>query len=115
MKTIIKAYHKNSDIVAYHKYEHKFISTGVVICEETFDENGKKLTFENSNDYSSEYTRDENGNIIAYKNSDGCYEVRRKRVTKEEYESFLTQLNSKDLDDKEAEIEGRKYKLKLIK
>ena len=94
MKTIIKAYHKNSNIVAYHKYEDKFILTGVVICEETFDKNGNTLT---------------------YKNSNGFYHVKGKLVSKEEYESFINQLNSKNLDVIEAEIEGRKYKLKLIK
>jgi len=115
MKTIIKAYHKNSDVVAYHKYEDKFISTGVVICEETFDKNGNILTYKNSNGYSEKYIRDESGTVIVYKNSYGYYRVKGKIVSKEEYEAFINQLNSKNLDGKEAVIEGRKYKLTLIK
>ena len=110
MRTIIKAYHKNSDIVAYHKYEKKDL-----IKERTFDENGYLLTFKDATGYSYDCTLDENGNEIAFKNSDGFYQVKGNKVTKEEYEAFIAQLNSNNLDGKEAEIGGRKYKLTLIK
>ena len=110
MKTILKAYHKNSDVVAYHKYEHNGM-----LCEYIYNENGKPLNFKNSNGYSYEFIYNENGNKIAYKNSDSYYTVKGKIVSKEEYEAFINQLNSKNLDGKEAVIEGRKYKLTLIK
>ena len=131
MKIIFEAYHKHSDVLAYRKYE-----LNGVLCEETFDENFNILTYKDSSGYSCKYTRDENGNPlsyktsdgysskttrdengyeIAYETSDGFYHVKGKQVTKEEYESFIDQLNSTDLDGIEAEIEGIKYKLTLIK
>ena len=110
MKTILKTYHKHSDVVAYHKYENKDL-----IKERTFDENGNPLTYKDSSGYSCKYTRDENGYEIAYETSDGFYHVKGKQVTKEKYEAFIDQLNSKNLDGKEVEIEGIKYKLTLIK
>jgi len=131
MKTIIKAYHKNSDMVAYHKYElnnilceYTFDENGYLLtykdssgysCEYTYDENGNPLSYKTSDGYSSKITTDENGNKIAYKNSDGDYRVKGKQVTKEKYEAFIDLLNSKTLDGKEVEIKGTKYKLKLIK
>ena len=110
MKTILKAYHKHSDVVAYHKYEYNG-----VLHEYTYDENGNILTYQNSNGFSYDCTLDENSNEIAFKNSNGFYQVKGNKVTKEEYEAFIAQLNSKNLDGKEVEIEGRKYKLTLIK
>ena len=131
MRTIFKAYYKNSDVLAYHKYE----SNGI-LCEYTYDtygnkitykgsdgfsykctydKNGNKTSYEDSIGFSYKYTTDENGNQIAYKNSNGYYNIKGKKVTKEEYESFINQLNYKNLDDKEVEIEGIKYKLTLIK
>jgi len=110
MKTILKAYHKHSDVLAYHKYE----SNGF-LCEKTIDENGNILTYQNSNGFSYDCTLDENSNEIAFKNSNGFYQVKGKQVTKEKYEAFIDQLNSKNLDGKEVEIEGIKYKLTLIK
>src|SRR6056297_1023936 len=110
MKTIIKAYHKNSDVLAYRKYE-----SGGILCEYIYNENGKPLNFVNSNGYSCEYTYNENGNRIAYKNSDGCYEIKSvgNEVTKEEYEDFMNQLNPVNLDGKKVKIDGIKYELKL--
>jgi len=110
MRTIFKAYYKNSDVLAYRKYE-----LNGVLCEYTYDENGKPLSYKTSNGYSSKTTRDKNGNEVAFKNSNGYYNIKGKKVTKEEYESFINQLNYKNLDDKEVEIEGIKYKLTLIK
>jgi len=110
MNTILKAYHKHSDVVAYHKYEYNG-----VLHEDTYNENGKLLTFKDATGYSSKFTRDQKGNEIAYKNSTGLYKVKGEKVSKEEYEAFIDQLNSNNLDGKEAEIEGRKYKLTLIK
>ena len=89
MKTIIKAYHKHSDVLFYHKYEFNG-----PVCEKT---------------------RDKHGNLIAFKNSIGTYEVIGKRVSKEEYDAFIDLLNFKNLDGKEVEIEGIKYKITLIK
>ena len=110
MKTILKTYHKHSDVVAYHKYEN----TGL-IKERTFDENGYLLTYKDSSGYSCKITRDENGYEIAYETSDGFYHVKGKQVTKEKYDAFIDLLNFKNLDGKEVEIEGIKYKLTLIK
>jgi len=131
MKTILKAYHKNSDVVAYHKYEHNgmlceyiynengkplnFKNSNGYSYEFIYNENGNKIAYKNSNGYSYEFIYNENGNKIAYKNSDSYYTVKGKIVSKEEYEAFINQLNSKNLDGKEAVIEGRKYKLTLIK
>ncbi|HKL43817.1 MAG TPA: hypothetical protein VJ892_00895, partial [Candidatus Absconditabacterales bacterium] len=86
-----------------------------VLHEYTYDENGNILTYQNSNGFSYDCTLDENSNEIAFKNSNGFYQVKGNKVTKEEYEAFIAQLNSNNLDGKEAEIEGRKYKLTLIK
>ena len=110
MNTILKAYHKHSDVVAYHKYEYNG-----VLHEDTYNENGKLLTFKDATGYSSKFTRDQKGNEIAYKNSTGLYKVKGEKVSKEEYETFIAQLNCVNLDDKEVEIEGIKYKLKFIK
>ena len=120
MKTILKTYHKQSDVVAYHKYELRG-----VLCEENYDENGKPLNFQNSDGYSYECTRDERGHLltyensdgfsykytldkngyqIAYKDSDGYYKVKGKKVSKEEYEDFISQLNSVNLEDIKVEI-----------
>ena len=82
MKTIIEVYHKNSEVLFYHKYEF----------------NGSVY----------EKTRDKHGNLIAFKNSIGIYEVIGKRVSKEEYEAFIDLLKFKNLDGKKSEIEGRK-------
>ena|SRR6056297_3400977 len=110
MRTIFKAYYKNSDVLAYHKYE----SNGI-LCEYTYDTYGNRITYKGSNGYSFDCSRDKNGNVIAYKDSDGYYKVKGKRVSEKEYEAFIDQLNSTNLDGKEVEIEERKYKLTLIK
>ena len=110
MKTILKAYHKHSDVVAYHKYEN---NDG--LFERSYNKKGNLLYFKDPDGFSCKYTYDENGKGIAYKNSNDFYTVKGEVVTKEEYEAFINQLNSKNLDGIEAEIEGRKYKLKLIK
>ena len=110
MRTIFEAYYKNSDVLAYHKYE----SNGI-LCEYTYDTYGNRITYKGSNGYSFDCSRDKNGNVIAYKNSNGYYKVKGEKVSKEEYETFIAQLNYVNLDGIEAEIEGRKYKLKLIK
>ena len=131
MRTIFEAYYKNSDVVAYRKYE-----SNDILCEYTYDTYGNKITYkgsdgfsykctydkngnqtsyEDSTGFSYKYTLDENGNQIAYKSSYGCWRVKGKIVSEKEYETFIAQLNSKNLDGIEAEIEGRKYKLKLIK
>ena len=39
----------------------------------TRDENGRELTFKDSDGYWWEYTRDENGRVIIFKNSDGYW------------------------------------------
>jgi len=110
MKTIFKIYHKHSDVVAYHKYVDVDL-----IKEKTFDENGYLLTYEDSNGYSCKYTIDKNGEVTAFEDSDDFYKVKGEKVSKEEYESFINQLESVNLEDIKVEIEGRKYKLTLIK
>jgi len=113
MRTIFEAYYKNSDVVAYRKYESNDIlyeetydTYGNKITHEgsdgfsykcTYDKNGNKTYYEDSTGFSYKYTTDENGNQIAYKDSDGYYKVKGKKVSKEEYEDFISQLNSKIL------------------
>jgi len=96
MKTIFKAYYKNSDVVAYRKYESNDIlyeetydTYGNKITHEgsdgfsykcTYDKNGNKTSYEDSTGYS--YKTDENGNQIAYKNLSGFYIVKGEAVTK---------------------------------
>jgi len=135
MKTILKTYHKNSDVIAYHKYEkkgvlHEYTSDkegnplsfknskgysyefthdkyGNVLAyknsdgysyEFTRDEYGNVLAYKSSKGYSYEYTRDKNGYPLAYKNSKGFYSIKDKEITKEQYEDFINQLNSTNLD-----------------
>ena len=86
MKTI-KYYHKNSNVVAYKKeiYDGYWY-------ERTFDENGKPLTFENS---------------------EGYFGIRGRRVTKEEFESFVNHSENPILS-KIAELENQIEELKKL-
>jgi uncharacterized LabA/DUF88 family protein len=93
-----KAYYKNSDIL---KWERKTFSNGF-INEYTYNEQGKQLTFKDSDGYSSEYTYNEQGQEETYKNSNGKYRIKGKEVTKEEFDSFL--------NDDIIELNGIKYK-----
>ena len=87
----IKYYHKNSNVVAYKKT----IKEDVYWFERTYDENGNLLTCKDSDGYWNERTYDENGNLLTYKNSDGDYEIKGRKVTKEEFEVFTNLLLSK--------------------
>ena len=70
----LKEYHENGNL------SYNFLKgLGDYYSERTYDENGNKLTYRNSDDYSYEYTRDENGKELTYKNSKGV-----KRGFKEE-------------------------------
>ena len=87
MKTI-KYYHRNSDVVAYKKE----IYEDVYWYERTYDENGKPLTFENS---------------------EGYFGIRGRRVTKEEFESFINTPENPILS-KIAELENQLKELKKL-
>jgi hypothetical protein len=55
----------------------------------TFDDNGNELTYKDSNGFIYECTYDEKEIEKTYKDSNGFYKIKRKRVTKEEYEAFI--------------------------
>ena len=57
--------------------------------------------FSIENDDYVEYTYDNNGIELTYRNSDGDYEIRREKVTKEEYEEFLNSYK-KEFDEDHA-------------
>ena len=57
--------------------------------------------FSIENDDYVEYTYDDNGIELTYRNSDGDYEIRREKVTKEEYEEFLNSYK-KEFDEDHA-------------
>ena len=86
----IEYYHKNSDVIAYEKT----INEDGYWEERTYNENGNRLTFKDSNGYWNERTYDENGNLLTYKNSDDDYEIKGRKVTKEEFEAFTNPLLS---------------------
>jgi hypothetical protein len=71
------AYHKNSDVIKWKRKTH-------------------------SNGLSSEYTYNEQGEELTYKDSSGYYEIKCKKVTKEEFEAFV--------NDDIIEVKGIKYK-----
>tara|TARA_R110000772_G_scaffold60472_5_gene136611 strand:+ start:159 stop:398 length:240 start_codon:yes stop_codon:yes gene_type:complete len=52
-------------------YEFYKFDVGEGFSEYTFDENGKALTFKNSNKYFSKWTRDKDGKELTYEDSDG--------------------------------------------
>jgi hypothetical protein len=72
-----KAYHKNSNVVKWKRITH-------------------------SNGLSSEYTYNEQGEVLTYEDSSGYYEIKCKKVTKEEFEAFV--------NDDIIELNGVKYK-----
>ena len=84
------------NMVIYHEngnksYEFKTNSDGF-IQEATRDKNGYPLTYKNSDGSTSLFTRDEQGKKLAYKDSNGYYEIKRKKVTQQEYEAFIQSL-----------------------
>jgi hypothetical protein len=85
MKTEI-AYHKNSDVI---KWKRITFSTGHFSCEYTYNEQGQEETF---------------------KNSSGHYEIKGKKVTREEFEAEnydrYDDLKYSDI----IELNGVKYK-----
>ena len=75
--------------------------------EKTYDNNGNKLTYKDSDGDWTEYTYDDNGNKLTYKYSDGYYEIKGKKVTKDEYDSFLNKgliIEPKELKDNDKLI-----------
>jgi hypothetical protein len=61
---------------------------------ELFNKEGKLVYhfFTDSCKYSYECIFNDKGNVLTYKNSDGLYNIKRKSVTKEEYEAFIKGL-----------------------
>jgi hypothetical protein len=80
--------------------------------EYTRDSFGNALTYRNSSGFSSEYTRDDKGNELAYKNSLELYEIKGKKVTKEQYEEFINGVKKHTMEEL-TKLLG--YKFKLIK
>jgi YD repeat-containing protein len=93
-----KAYHKNSDVVKYKRYE----GSSVYSYEYTYNEQGKALTYKNSSGYSHEYTYNEQGKALTYKNSSGEYKIKGEFVTKQEFDAFV--------NDEIITVNGVKYK-----
>jgi len=75
-------YHKGTDVLKFERVEYLDGSW----IESTYDENGDELT---------------------YKTSEGDYEIKGKRATKEEFEAFKIKLITKDIKfDKAEEFEN---------
>jgi len=66
MNTILKTYHKHSNIVSFHKYEEEG-----VIYEESFNENGETLTYKDSDGLFYEIKYHKNGKPLSLKSSTG--------------------------------------------
>ena len=97
--TMLNKLGTTEDMTEYHSngkksYEFKTDLNGL-IRELTCDKNGYTLIAKNSYGYSCKYTRDEQGNELAFKNSDPYYEVKGKKVRKEQYEAFILSLEKK--------------------
>ena len=60
--------------------------------ESTYDDNNNKINFKASDGFWRESTYDDNENELTYKDSNGNYEIKGKQVTKEKFQSFITQL-----------------------
>ena len=57
--------------------------------EKTYDENNNVLTYKNSDGYLAELTYDDKSKQLTYKDSYGHYEIKGKKVLKEEFETFV--------------------------
>ena len=99
-----KYYHKNSEVVAFERFKD---SDGVSY-ERTYDDNGNVLTYKNSNGYSYESTYDDKGNELTFKNSKGCFKIKGKEVSKQEFENFV----NRPCVGKKVIIDGVEYELK---
>lgn len=123
-----KYYHKNSDVVAFKKIKNSngysweatydergnpltFKNLDGYSWEYTYDERGNKLTYKNSGDYSSESTYDKKGNRLTYKDTNGNFEIKGQRVTKEEFEEFINNQN-RPCVGKKVIVDGIEYELK---
>ena len=79
--------------------------------EQTHDDNGKCLTYNNSDGYWAVYTHDDNGKRLTFKNSNGHYEIKGKKVTKEEYEAFVNPITEYTMEELVAKL-GHNFKIK---
>ena len=112
----IKYYHKNSDAVAFDRFEdldgcwseYTYDDKGKVLTykdsdgfssETTYDDKGNQLTFKNSYGYWSEYTYDDKGNTLTFKNSAGYW-------VESTYDDKGNELTYKDSDGY-FEIKGK--------
>lgn len=57
--------------------------------ESAYDDNNNKINFKASDGFCRQSTYDNNKNELTYSDSNGNYEIKRKKVTKEEYEVFI--------------------------
>lgn len=80
-------------------------------CEYTYDEKGNELTFKNSSGFSCEYTYDEQGKRLTFKDSSGYYQIKGKAVTKEEYESFINGTPEYTMEELVSKL-GHNFKIK---
>ena len=87
----IKNYHKNSNVIAYKKT----INDKGYWIERTYDKKGNQLTYKDSNKNWNERTYDKKGNELTFKDSNSNYEIKGRKVTKEEFEAFTNLLLSK--------------------
>ena len=99
-----KYYHKNSDLLAFERYEN---SNGYW-WESTYDDNCNQLTFKTSNGYWTESTYYNKGNELTYKDSEGCFKIKGKEVTKQEFENFI----NRPCVGKKVIVDGVEYQLK---
>jgi YD repeat-containing protein len=124
-----KAYYKNSNVVKWKRitysenhmvsfligygssYECTYNEQGKVLTfkssngnsyECTYNKQGQQLTYKHSDGFSCERTYNEQGEKLTYKNSDGIYEIKGKKVSKEEFDSIV--------NEEIIEVNGIKYK-----
>lgn len=82
---ITKYYHKNSDAVAFKRFDKENGDWE----EATYDKRGNELTYKNSNGFWYESTYDDIGYELTCKDSCGLFEIKGKEVTEEEFNNFL--------------------------
>jgi hypothetical protein len=91
-------YYQNSD--GYY-YERTYSNTHCPLTyknsngdwtETTYDEDDNVLTYKKSDGFWAESTYGDDANELTYKDSDGRYKINGKKVTKEKFQLFITQL-----------------------
>ena len=107
---------KNSDGYSWeYTYDERgnkltYKNSGDYSWEKTYDKKGNRLTFKDSTGYSTEKTYDKKGNQLTFKDSYGCFEIKGKYVTKEEFEEFINNQN-RPCVGKKVIVDGIEYEL----